>query len=500
MDFLDPKKRRAYHIRLITGYLLVAIVIGLATYLITAGANGYGFNVKTGQIVQNGLVFVSSQPSGAEIYLNGDDQNSATSARLILPSGNYNLTLKKTGYRDWNRKFNLSEQSVARYVYPFLFPDKPQTKDLKNYAAQPGLVTQTPDQKWLMVESMADSVKTPTFDVYDTTTLDKTTAAVTSAAVPAGVLTNYSAASVLTEVEWSSNNDNLLLQHAYPGGNEFVVFDRAHPEQSFNVNSLFGLAPAKVSLYNKAADRLYLYNQTGGTLSLADVGAKTVAQPILKNVLAYKPYGKNLVSYITDSGEVAGQAAAKIWDSGQSYKVNSFEAGTTYLIDAAQFQDHFYYAAGSDKSDRINIYKDPESSIKRSSSGKALPTLALHDPGATKLSFSDNARFIGVEAGQKFAVYDIETLSSYQYPLSDPLAADMKWMDGHRFIGQTSGTILVMDYDGINKQLILPTTLLNGGFFSGNYNHLLTIAQTDDKTAFALRDIDTRAGTDLPKQ
>jgi hypothetical protein len=73
-------------------------------------------------------------------------------------------------------------------------------------------------------------------------------------------------------------------------------------------------------------------------------------------------------------------------------------------------------------------------------------------------------------------------------------------MDGHRFIGQTSGTILVMDYDGINKQLILPTTLLNGGFFSGNYNHLLTIAQTDDKTAFALRDIDTRAGTDLPKQ
>ena len=500
MDFLDPKKRRAYNARLIVGYLLVAIVIGLATYLITAGANGYGFNVKTGQIVQNGLLFVDSKPSGAEVYLNGNDQQARTSSRLILPSGNYTLTLKKAGYRDWSRKFTLSEQSVARYAYPFLFPDKPQTTDLKNYAALPGLVTETPDQKWLLVENGADSAKTPTFDEYDTTTLDRTTPTVTSVALPATALTNYSAASVLTEVEWSSNNDNLLLQHTYPGGSEFVVFDRAHPEQSFNVNVLFKLSPAKVSLYNKTADKLYLYDQTGGTLALADMAAKTVAAPFLKNVLAYKPYGKNIVSYVTDSGEPAGQVAAKIWDNGKTYKVNEFEAGTTYLIDAAQFQNHFYYADGSDKSDRINIYKDPEDSIKNSSSARALPLLALHAPGATKLSFSDNARFVGAEAGQTFAVFDIETQSSYQYPLSDPLAGDMKWMDGHRFIGQSAGNILVMDYDGINKQIILPTALLNPGFFSGDYNHLLTIVQTDDKTAFALRNIDMRAGADLPKQ
>src|SRR5260221_190217 len=102
MDFLDPKKRRAYHIRLIVGYILVAIVIGLGTIIIVYGANGYGINTKTGQIVQNGLLFVDSKPGGAEIYLNNADQHTTSSARLVLPAGNYTLTLKKPGYRDWS--------------------------------------------------------------------------------------------------------------------------------------------------------------------------------------------------------------------------------------------------------------------------------------------------------------------------------------------------------------------------------------------------------------
>ncbi|HET7827603.1 MAG TPA: PEGA domain-containing protein, partial [Candidatus Saccharimonadales bacterium] len=114
MDYLDPKHRRAYHLRLYLGYFLVAVVIGLATYIITAGLNGYGLNVKTGQIVQNGLLFVGSQPAGAEIFLNGQDQNTTSPSRLILPAGRYNLKLTKAGYRDWSRSFTLSEQSVGR--------------------------------------------------------------------------------------------------------------------------------------------------------------------------------------------------------------------------------------------------------------------------------------------------------------------------------------------------------------------------------------------------
>jgi hypothetical protein len=288
MDFLDPKKRRAYHARLIIGYILVAIVIGLATVILVYGANGYGINTKTGQIVQNGLLFAGSKPSGAEIYLNDTYQHASTTARLVLPAGDYKLSLKRSGYRDWSRRFTLSEQSVARYVYPFLFPVNPQSANLKTYDSLPTLTTESSDFKWLLVQNNAASTKAPVFDEYDTSTLDQTTPTVSTITLPDNLLTNYSTDSKLIAVEWSSDNIHLLLEHDYASGSEFVIVDRAHPDQSFNVNQLFGVAPAQVNMRDKKSNQLYLLSPAGD-LQLGDVTTKTISNPILRQVLAYKP-------------------------------------------------------------------------------------------------------------------------------------------------------------------------------------------------------------------
>lgn len=499
MDFLDPNKRRHYHIRLITGYILVAIVIALGTVIVVYGANGYGINRKTGQIVQNGLVFTDSHPSNAEIYLNGVDQNSSTSSRLVLPAGNYELTLKKDGYRDWSRKFSLNEQSVSRYAYPFLFPTTPTTSTVKNYDSLPGLVTQSPDYKWLLVENTLGSVARPVFDVYDTTTLDKTAVDTTTLELPVNLLTNFSLDSKLTEVEWSTDNNHLLVEHDYPGGSEFVVINRSRPDESFNVDQMFNSLPVLVNMRDRKIDQLYLLS-AAGDLQVGDSTTKTVSTPILKQVLAYKPYSTSLITYITDVNEPAGMVAGKIWSGGKTYKLNEFTAGKTYLIEAAQFQGNFYYVVGSDTSGRLNIYKDPLDGLKDPAVKKALPFIALQNPGTTKLKFSDNTRFIGTEIGQTFAIYDLETLARYKYSLTNPLAGTMDWMDGHRLIGVSGGNVLVMDYDGVNKQTISPSLLPQGAIFSGNYNHMITLTAAESGTGFVLKDVDLRAGADLPKK
>jgi hypothetical protein len=498
MDYLDPRKRRAHNIRLVVGYFLVAIVIGLATYIIRAAAEGYGINVKTGQVIQNALLFVDSKPGGAQIYLNGQNRNANTSARLILPAGNYTLGLKKDGYRDWSRPFVLSEGSVGRYVYPFLFPVKPVQTNLKTYTSQPGLVLESPDRHWLLVENNDASAQAPAFDEYDTSSLDQASPNVQPVSLPQGLLTNYSGSSKLTEVEWSTDNNNVLLEDTYDGGSEFIIFNRAHPDQSFNVDRTFGFHPDLVDLFNKKTAQLYLYRQTQQTLQLGDTSAKKLGPVLLKHVLAFKPYASTLITYVTDSGEPADTVAARIWSSGQSYLLNEFPAGKTYLIDAAQFQGNFYYAAGSDGSDRVNIYKNPIDEIKNPSYGKALPVLALRISGGQKIGFSDNARFVGIENGQRFAVYDFETESSFQYPISEAIAQNLSWMDGHRYIGNTGGKVLVMDYDGANKQLLTPSADPAGALFSRDYNHMLVITASSDGSSFVLQDVDMRAGQDLP--
>ncbi len=498
MDFLDPDKRRSYHRRLILGYILVGIVVGLGTLIIVYAANGYGINTKTGQVVQNGLLFIDSKPGGAKIFLNGKDQNSTTSSRLFLPAANYTLKLTKDGYRSWTRTFTLNEKSIERYVYPFLFPTKPVQTSVKTFTAQPPLVTQSPDRKWLLMQNTASSDKTVTFDQLDTTTLDQTPPVFSSVSIPANLLTKYSSQSTISEVEWSTDNNNVLLLHKYSGGSEFIVFNRDKPDQSFNVNTLFGINPSQVALRDKKANQLYIYSQPDQTIQVATVDSKTVDPAIIKHALAFKAYGKNIVMYVSDLNEPKGRVGAFILDNDKTYKLNEFSTGSVYLIDAAQFQSHFYYVSGSDTSERLTIFKDPEDNINDKSVGRAVPVFAMHLPGANKMKFSDNTRFIGAEAGQRFAVYDFETKDYYQYPLSNTLAANMHWMDGHRLVGQSEGQVLVMDYDGINKVSVSPTLLTDAAYFSREYNHMLTVTKASDGS-IVLQDVDMRAGSDLPK-
>ena len=447
---------------------------------------------KTGNVIENSLLFVDSKPGGADIYINNTLQESKTSARLILPAGDYHLTLKKEGYRSWERDISLNERSVARYVYPFLFPLEPQVKNLKTYSKNPPLISQSPDRRWLLVQRLELVNGRVVFDQYDTSNLAKPPQALT---VPQGLLTSLTSSS-LKEVEWSTDNKNLLLRHKFKGGSEYVIFNRDVPSQSFNVNERFGIEPAEVALRDKKIDQLYVLLSEGGALRVANRDNSRVSA-LLDGVLAFKPNGPDLISYVTSQDAAEGQVVARIWDGDRSYQLYSFKAGNHYLIDEAQFQGHWYHVAGSDKDERVNVYKDPLDSLKNPAVNRASPLLSLNIVGATKVSFSGNTRFIAAEAGQRLAVYDLEAQSPFRYNLEAELADILHWMDGHRLIGASQGKIFVTDYDSTNQQSLVTTNYALGGFFSSNYEHLLTT--TTSKTGVVLQDVDMRAGVDLPR-
>jgi WD40 repeat protein len=494
VDFLDPRKTRLRKIQLMVGYVLVGIAILLGTVILVYGAYGYGVNTKNGDVVQNGLLFVDSKPGGSDIYLNGKPINSSTSARLVLPSGNYDLTLKKSGYRNWDRKFELDEHTITRYVYPFLFPEKPYTSNLKNYSTTPPLFMQSPDHHWLLVQSPGTD---GSFEELDTSNISKP---LVTLQIPSNLLTNpNSPGSSISMVEWSTDNTNVILQHTYVDGSEFIVFNRADPSKSFNINKMLNVTPAQVALRNKKIGQLYIYQQDGGTLSVADTAAGVLNPPFLRHVAAFKPNGNSIINYVTQEGMPAGKAQARIWDNGKTYPLYTFSAGPTYMIDSASYNGDDYYVAGSSTDGRVNVYKNPLNDIQNAAIGKALPSFFLKADGATKVSFSDNARFVALEGGQNFGVYDFETGDRYEYALSEPLAAQMHWMDGHRLIGDAGGKVFVMDYDSTNQQSLEPTLTNLGGYFSNNYNHLFTLTPGNNTGSVTLENIDMRAGVDLPK-
>lgn len=495
MDFLDPRKQRAHRTRLMVGYVLIALAVGLGTVVLVYNAYGYGINAKTGDVIQNGLLFVDSRPGGASISLNGKDQKASTASRLILPAKDYLLSLKKTGYRDWSRKFTLSEHAISRFVYPYLVPAQPKPQSLKAYNGQLGLLTQSPDRRWLLVQPPRTSPGAISLDQYDLGDLKQPAKVVV---LPASLLTEANKlGDSLVEVEWSSDNRHVVLRHDYTGGNEFIIFDRENPAKSLNLNKLFNLTPSQVALRNKKTDQVYIYSSAGGLLQVGDVRNGQLAKPFLQLVQAFKAYGTDLVTYVTTESVPADQAVVRIWDNGKTYALSQLKAGSAYLIDAAQFQGHWYYTTGSNTSERINIYKDPLDRLKDPSVKKATPFRALKISAGQKISFSTNARFIGVESAQKFAVYDLEELESFSYNPSGSRSGLMHWMDGHRWLGLADGAIIMIDFDGTNQQSLVLSTTSGGGFFDRNFEQLLS-SVPGEAGVTQLQVTDMRAGSDLP--
>lgn len=496
MDFLDPRKRRSHNNRLIVGYLLIAVAIGLAGWLLLKAASGISVDTKTGQIIQNGLLFVDSQPGGAKIYLNNKLQESTTAARLVIPAGNYDLTIKKDGYRTWERSVTVNEGKVARYVYPFLFPVTPRVENIKTYAKNPPLITQSPDRRWLLVESPTSSGTKVSFDEFDTSRPDQVPKALT---IPSAILSGATAGNhKLQEVEWASNNRHLLLMHSYAGGSEFIIFNRGRPAESLNVNKVFKVTPTQVALRDKKIDQLYIFSGSSGDLQIADSDRTTVSI-LLRKVIAFKSSGPALISYITAENSPKNHINARIWDGQRSYTFYNFPLGSKYLLELAQFQGHWYYVAGSNRDSRVNVYKDPLDGLRNPSIAAAIPMLSLNIKGVTKVSFSANTRFIAAEAGQSLSIYDLEQQDNYRYTISEKLSAPLRWMDGHRLISNSKNTFFVTDYDSTNHQLLLPSYSLAGGYFSPDYKRMF-ITNPSNNDSVVLQLADMRSGSDLPRQ
>lgn len=450
------------------GYVCIAIAIGIATVILLYQAYGFGLN-KKGQVVQDGLLFVSSTPGGAEIYLNGTDQQKTTNTRLSLVSGQYNMKLTRNGYRDWERKVNILGGFVDRFDYPFLIPKDLTTANITPYDTLPASASQSPDHRWVLVQHAG----TDSFDLYDLKNPKNPAAALQ---VPANVITT-GANQTYEMLEWANDNQHVLIKHTYDSGKyEFIMLDVKNPDQSVNLSTALGATPTTMTLINKKYDQYYLYDSAAQTLSSASLGTPT-PKLVLDHVLAYKSYSDNMILYAS-SQTADGTVAVKLLDGSKTYTLRTLAAGTTYLLDLTQYSGSWYVVVGAGSEDKVYIYKNPMSQLD---SGKSVlvPVYILRVPAASYVSFSPNARFIVAENGTQFGVYDAEYPGGYVYDTKLPVDAPQphaNWMDGNHLDYVSGGKLVMFDFDEGNLQTLMPAAPNYVPFFSPDYKFVDVIA------------------------
>ncbi|MBU2035882.1 MAG: PEGA domain-containing protein [Patescibacteria group bacterium] len=98
-------------IRLIFLFLTIIIVGSIGTFA-SFYAKGYRFNITKFKFEPNGILVVKSDPTGSEIYVNGDLETTSD-ANISLTPGTYDVTLKKEGFINWNKRLVIEKEIVT---------------------------------------------------------------------------------------------------------------------------------------------------------------------------------------------------------------------------------------------------------------------------------------------------------------------------------------------------------------------------------------------------
>lgn len=479
MEFLNPKKQRSHTIRLLVGYVLIGLALVLATVILIYQANGFG--IKNGQVIQNGLVFISSTPGSADVYINGQKTKQQTNTRFAIEAGQYTFELQRSGYRPWKRAITVEGGTIGRFDYPFLFPSKLTGAAFKKYDAAPGISLQSPDRRWLLVPSNTFG----TFDMFDFGNPKKPVSQ--SISLPEGLLAKADGAQSWQLVEWSTDNRHVLLKHLFKDNqqSEYVMVDRQDVSKSLNLTNVLGTNPAQIALRNKAYDQYYLYDQPSATLSTADL-KNPAPQAYLRHVLAFKAYGNSQLLYATDQNAPAGKVNINERDGDNTYTFRAVAAGSQYLLDLTQYAGSWYVVLGAASEGRTYVYKDPISNLKGTPDAPLVPVQIFKTAGANYISFSENARFIMAENGDSFSVYDAENDKGYAYTLKQPLDAPQThatWMDGDRLSFVSGGKLVVFEFDDANQVTLGDALPAYKPAFSRDYTYLYTFAPQTTKAA-----------------
>jgi hypothetical protein len=483
MDFLDPQKQKAHARRLAIGYLLIGAVVILATTILLYRSYGFELN-RNGQVVQQGLVFVSSDPNPANLYIDGL-LNGTTNKRVFLDAGQYTFKLDRDGYRPWVRAVTVEGGSVEHFDYPFLFPTTLTSSSVKNYSSTPQLSLQSPSRQWLLAQSPS------AFNTFDEFDLKENQASQVisneqTISIPETVLTASTGPQTWSLVEWSTDNDHVILKHTFEEdgqtASEYILLDRANPQDSINLTNTLGTNPTTLEFVDKSNyQNYYVYNQSSGTLDTASLSAPA-PQPYLSSVLAFFPYTKGNLLYATTQGAPSGKAAIDLLQGGTTYPVTQIAPGSNpataqSLLNFTQYNGDWYVAAGVSSDNKVYVFQDPQTQLQAEPNQAVAPIDILKVNNPNNVSFSSNAQFVEAEGGTSFAVYDAETDKSYTYTMKAPLDSPQSfatWMDGDRLMYVSQGKVIVFDYDSSNEQTLVSAIPGLLPVFDTDYHFLFT--------------------------
>ena len=94
-------------------FLSTVLVVGVVGIIASYIARGYTIDKNTLQLSPQGLLVANSDPTGAQVIVNGN-LKTATNATISLAPGIFDVTIKKEGFLPWNKRLTIDKEIVTQ--------------------------------------------------------------------------------------------------------------------------------------------------------------------------------------------------------------------------------------------------------------------------------------------------------------------------------------------------------------------------------------------------
>lgn len=484
MDYLDPKKKKAGIRRLYAGYVLTAIAIGLAAWILLQIGNGYYVD-KNGDVFQNGLIYVDSRPNNAQIAINGKDQRDATDARLVVPEGTYELTVSADNYRPWRRTFELVGGSVRRITYPKLYPTSLKTDVTQTFNEVPDLVENSSNRRLLLTHKASAPLE---FQIYST---DEPLNAPIIFNLNASLLISPNSPATYSVAEWTENAQYVLVARKTAERTEYILLNTSKLDDQRNISRDLSLpADAVVSLRDRVFDHYVVYLPGDRTVRFVDLANPALfGQVVVSGVVKFKSFEQDKILYITPNDTDTTKMHVRLLQSGKTYEIRDVEKSDIYFLDIAKLGRNLVMLAGSKAEKKIMIYRNPAEFIEANRTTiRPVAVTALRVENPQFASFSASASIVMFYGGGEFASHEFEADRSYNFKLDQTYdqSRPLRWMDGARFNFVSGDYVYSADFDGSNIEKLVPARAGFGVYFDRDYNRLYSFLSSKDNSLFQM--------------
>lgn len=442
---------------------------------------GYSFNRQDGRLEQGGLLQFNSIPSGARVTIDDVMQGSLTPSKASVEAKSHSVSMTRAEYRPWQKTIDVTAGGIGWLSYARLMPNTISTDPLRVFPQVTAAVA-SPERKWIAIQEDATSPAITLVNIESATPKYTTMTIPSSLITPAQTNTPQS----FSIDSWSDNENYLLVKRTYDTDKtEWIVIDRANPDQSVNITTTFAIAASKI-IFGERGGR-DLYAQTDTIVRRINIDNQTLSGALASNVAEFSVYDQSTVLYTTLPNPTDNnQRTVGYIEQGmnQAETIRSYPAETTNLhIAFGRYFDKRYVAITHGTSLDLLSGTLPRGTTESSLRSEMSHTLASDN---VRLTLSRNSRFVVAQDANGYTTYDIELKKTDTTVFKAPATIDkpLQWLDDYSIWSGRGDVLRFYDFDGANQHDIMPVVEGLDVTLSGDNKYVYGLTRTDDGIAF----------------